>query len=100
MHLTREENEMLEGKHFLILDPKNAKQWKKVFTTKRMAIVSELRKKNPKTETQLAKALKRKRENIIYDLNILEYYNIILREKSGRKKNIKLNRSLAIIPFC
>ena len=64
-----------------------------------MAIVGELKKKNPKTETQLANALDRKRENIIYDLNILEHFNVIKREKSGRTKLIKLNRTLAIVPL-
>ena len=92
-------DELSSGKDFLVLSLDDIGKWDKIFTKKRMEIVRELKKKNPKSETQLANALKRKRENVIYDLKILEHFNIIKRKKEGRRTVIQLNRSLAVIPF-
>ena len=92
-------DELSSEKDFLILSLDNADKWDKIFTKKRMEIVRELRKKNTKSETQLANSLERKRENVIYDLKILEHFNIITRKKEGRRTVIRLNRSLAVIPF-
>ena len=83
---------------YLILPIEDSHKWKRIFTKERLKIISTLRKRNPISQTDLAKKLGRKRENVIYDLRVLEHLDIVRSERRGKRVIEKLNKNLIVIP--
>ncbi len=60
-----------------------------VFTSKRIELLNEL-SKGSRTIENLAKSLERNPKSVSRDLNVLEKFGIIGREKEGRKTKVHL----------
>ena len=56
-----------------------------VLTKKRQEILKVLKTKKIKSEMELAKVLKRKRPNVVKDLQLLEHYGLIKTTRKGNK---------------
>jgi len=56
-----------------------------VLTRKRQEILSALKNGKFKSEMELAKALKRKRPNVVKDLQLLEHYGLIKTTRKGNR---------------
>lgn len=56
-----------------------------VLTRKRQEILSALKTRKFNSEMELAKALKRKRPNVVKDLQLLEHYGLIKTTRKGNR---------------
>jgi predicted transcriptional regulator len=56
-----------------------------------------IRKRNIKSEYELAKILKRKRPNVVKDLKLLEHYGLLTRERVGKRVVPKIAKTEIII---
>ena len=60
----------------------------KLFSEERVKLIHEIRKKDYSVN-ELAVKLKRRRENISRDLNILEHFGVVQMQRIGREKHPK-----------
>lgn len=90
--------EILPSGKYLILPIRKTNEWRRIFTDERLRIMSVLRSANPLSETELAEMLGRKRENVIFDLNILKHFGLIRIEKEDNRSIARMNKDVIIIP--
>jgi len=94
----------------VIFMPLTDREWKSIFTEKRIELIriiskensddqKEPPKANPKTIGQLAKLLKRHQEAVSRDLKELERIGIVELKKRGREKIPTLSKKLILTPL-
>jgi len=57
-----------------------------ILSKKRTELLIVIENKKPKSETELAKLVKRKRENVVSDLRVLEHYGLVNIKREGKKR--------------
>ena len=96
----------------VIFMPLADREWKSIFTEKRIELIRMISKENtdaqkeppktkpnPKTIGQLAKLLKRHQEAVSRDLKELESIGIVELKKRGREKIPTLSKKLILTPL-
>ena len=75
------------------------KKLSKIFTPRRLEILSIIMRKNPRNLTELSRLTKRKIENIYRDLKLLEKYGLIKLTKHGRETEPEVRRAAIVLPI-
>ena len=68
-----------------------------VLSRERKRLFMTIRKRNIRSEDELARILKRKRPNVVKDLKLLEHYGLIKRERVGKRVVPKIAKTEIII---
>lgn len=71
----------------------------KILTPSRMELIREIREKNPKSVSELAKFVKRSIEAVSRDLNILENYGLLTLTQMGKIKKPEIEKDILMIPL-
>lgn len=70
-----------------------------IFTKKRLEIIRTIKRKHPKTMSELANTVKRELAAVNRDLKILEGLGIVKLERKGRKVKPLIDKKVLILPL-
>jgi len=83
----------------VIFLPLTNKEWKVIFTERRIELIKTITARQPKSVNELAKSLKRHQEAISRDLKYLENMGVVKIETKGKKRMPLINKKLIITPL-